>query len=46
VRAGEHCAIIGWTLGEEGRKRFAGSALFDARGELCASVGAVWISFC
>jgi hypothetical protein len=45
VQAAERCVIIGWTLGEEGRKRFAGTALFDARGDLCASAKAVWIAF-
>jgi hypothetical protein len=45
VRAGEQCVIIGWTIGEEGRKRFAGTALFDAQGDLCASAKAVWIAF-
>jgi len=45
VHAGERCVIIGWTLGEEGRKRFAGTALFDSQGTLCASAKAVWISF-
>lgn len=45
VHAGERCVIIGWTIAEEGRKRFAGSALFDAQGALCASAKAVWISF-
>ena len=45
VRASERCVIIGWTIGEEGRKRFAGTALFDAQGEMCASAKAVWIAF-
>lgn len=45
VRAGERCVIAGWTLGDEGRKRFAGTALFDSRGNVCASAKAVWISF-
>lgn len=43
VRAGEDCVVIGWTMGNEGRKFYAGTALFDARGELCAYAKAVWI---
>jgi hypothetical protein len=44
VRAGERCVVIGWSMGKEGRKHFAGTAIFDARGELCACAKAVWIA--
>lgn len=40
---GEPCIAIGWALGSEGRKRFAGSALFDASGDLLAVARAIWI---
>lgn len=43
VNAEESCVVIGWTLGNEGRKFYAGTALFDPRGELCAVAKAVWI---
>lgn len=43
VRAGERCVVIGWTMGNEGKKYFAGTALFDHAGELCAYAKAVWI---
>jgi hypothetical protein len=43
VRTGERCVVIGWTIGHEGRKHFAGTALFDAQGALCAYAKAVWI---
>jgi len=43
VRAGEPCVVIGWTMGQEGRKFFAGTALFDAQGTPCAYAKAVWI---
>jgi hypothetical protein len=43
VRAGDPCVVIGWTLGNEGRKFYAGTALFDRRGALCAYAKAVWI---
>jgi hypothetical protein len=44
VRA-EHCVVIGWSMGQEGRKHYAGTALFDAHGNLCACAKSVWISF-
>jgi hypothetical protein len=44
VRAGERYVVIGWPLGAEGRKLFAGTALFDAAGELCGLARAVWIA--
>ena len=43
VRAGERCVVTGWTLGSEGKKFFAGTALFDAGGQRCAVAKAVWI---
>ena len=43
VRAGEPCVVIGWTAGNEGRKFYAGTALFDAQQNLCAYAKAVWI---
>jgi hypothetical protein len=43
VHAGERCVVIGWSMGHEGRKHFAGTALFNAHGELCACAKSVWI---
>jgi hypothetical protein len=40
---GEECIAVGWPLGSEGRKYFAGSALFAASGRLLAKAHAVWI---
>jgi hypothetical protein len=34
---------MGWRTGEEGRKRFAGSALFTPDGELLAAARSTWI---
>ena len=34
--------VIGWQIGSEGRKLFAGTALFDEHGELCAAAKATW----
>jgi len=35
--------VIGWPTGEDGRKRFAGSAIFDAQGELKAYARSTWL---
>ena len=40
---GEPSVVIGWRIGEEGRKRFAGSALFSAGGDLLAAARSTWI---
>jgi len=41
--AGEECVAVSWPLGEEGRKLHAGTALFDADGELLAVAKQTWI---
>jgi hypothetical protein len=43
VRPGEKCVAMGWPLQVEGRKRFAGSAVYSASGELVAIARAIWI---
>ena len=43
VRVGSRYVVIGWTMGNEGKKYFAGTAVFDEAGELCAYAKAVWI---
>ncbi len=43
VHTGEPCTIIGWKMGSEGRKHYAGTALFDEDGELCARAAATWV---
>jgi hypothetical protein len=43
VHAGESCTVIGWKLGSDGRKHYAGTAIFDQDGELCARARATWI---
>ena len=42
-RPGERCAVVGWPLGEDGRKLYAGTALFSDGGELYAVARATWI---
>jgi hypothetical protein len=41
--AGERCVVAAWPLGEEGRKLFAGTALFAEDGELLAVARQIWI---
>jgi hypothetical protein len=41
--AGERCVVVGWPLGEEGRKRFAGTAVFGDGGRLLGLARATWI---
>jgi len=43
VPVGEACVVMGWSLGAEGRKLHAGTAIFSPRGELCAAARATWI---
>jgi hypothetical protein len=40
---GEKCIVISWPLGEDGRKLYAGTALFAAGGELLAVARQTWI---
>jgi hypothetical protein len=40
---GEPCVVAAWPLGEDGRKLFAGTALFAGGGELLALARQVWI---
>jgi hypothetical protein len=43
VPVGEPCVVIGWKLGEENRKIHAGTALFDASGELLGRARQTWV---
>ena len=40
---GEPCVVASWPLGEEGRKLYAGTALFGENGDLLAISRQVWI---
>jgi len=42
-RVGERCVVVGWPLGDEGRKLYAGTALFGDGGRRLASARAIWI---
>lgn len=41
---GERCVVVGWPMGRDGRKGYAGTALFsDDRKDLLASARATWL---
>ena len=40
---GERCVVVGWPLGEDGRKLHAGTALYGADGAVLAVARQVWI---
>jgi hypothetical protein len=40
---GERCVVVGWPLGEEGRKLYAGTALYGGGGRPLARARATWI---
>jgi hypothetical protein len=40
---GQPYVVVGWRAGEEGRKRYAGSALFSADGDALAVARSTWI---
>jgi hypothetical protein len=41
--AGEHCVVVGWPLGADGRKLGAGTSLLGADGNPCAVARQTWI---
>jgi hypothetical protein len=43
VRPGQQCVTVAWSEGVEGRKHFAGTALFRADGGMIAAARATWI---
>ena len=42
-RADERCVVVGWPLGEEGRKFYAGTALYGESGRVLGVARATWI---
>lgn len=40
---GERCIVVGWPLGDDGRKRHAGTALYAEDGEVLAVSRQLWI---
>lgn len=43
VRAGERCVVTGWRIGVEGKRHYAGTAVFNEAGTLCAYGKAIWV---
>jgi len=44
LRPGEPCVVTGWERHTEGRKHFAGTAIFGPDGDLVARAAATWIA--
>jgi hypothetical protein len=42
-KVGERCAVVGWKIGEDGRKLHSGTALYTEQGRLCALGHCTWI---
>jgi hypothetical protein len=42
-RLGEELVVAGWRVGEEGRKRYAASALYAGGGEVVAAARSTWL---
>jgi len=42
-KVGERCAVVGWKIGEDGRKLYSGTALYTEAGRLCALATCTWI---
>jgi hypothetical protein len=42
-KVGERCAVVGWKIGEDGRKLYSGTALYTEAGRLCAIGACTWI---
>lgn len=42
-KVGERCAVVGWKIGEDGRKLYSGTALYTEQGRLCALGKCTWI---
>jgi hypothetical protein len=43
VRVGERCVVVGWSIGSNGPKHEAGTALYGADGELRGRAWALWV---
>lgn len=43
-RPGERCVVLAWPLGEEGRKLYAGTALYGENGRLLGAARATWVA--
>jgi hypothetical protein len=44
LSAGERCVVVGWSLGREGRKLHAGTALYGEDGRLIGRARQIWIT--
>lgn len=43
IKQSEHCVVLGWVKGHDGRKHYSGTAIYNEAGDLCAVGHATWI---
>lgn len=43
MKENEPCIVVGWKIAEEGRKLYAGTAIFSETGQLYAKATATWV---
>jgi hypothetical protein len=43
-RTDEPCVVVGWSLGRDGRKLQAGTAVYSAEGQLIGRARQTWIA--
>jgi hypothetical protein len=43
LRSGDRTVVVGWPIGADGRKHYAGTAVFSEDGALCGKASATWI---
>ena len=43
VVVGERCVVVAWPIGIDGRKRYAGTAVYSGSGARVATAKATWI---
>ncbi|MEM9918974.1 MAG: hypothetical protein AAF990_12810 [Bacteroidota bacterium] len=43
IKVGERCVVISWSKGQERKKHFCGTAIYNENDQLCAVGDAIWI---
>lgn len=44
ISVGEQCIVIGWPLGQDGRKYYSGTAIYNEAGQVSAAAKAIWFT--
>ena len=43
IKVGEKCVVVGWKTGQEGRKHYCGTAVYNEAGEIFGKAKAIWV---